>query len=108
MIFRHLKRIIKMSYILHKGKGQHLFLGSVWKNTIDNNVITVTPEANNLKTFSRSTQTLHREKGNLIQSIIQSLVYEFHIPTMIKITLFIILKGNKGSINSIFEIIFTQ
>ena len=63
MIFRHLKRIIKMSYILHKGKGQHLFLGSVWKNTIDNNVITVTPEANNLKLFPEALRPSTEKKG---------------------------------------------
>ena len=55
-----------MSYILHKGKGQHLFWGSVWKNTIDNNVSTVTPEANNLKTFPEAFRPSTEKKGDLI------------------------------------------
>ena len=64
--FSTFEKNYQMSYILHKGKGQHLFWGSVWKNTIDNNVSTVTPEANNFKTFPEALRPSTEKKGNLI------------------------------------------
>ena len=65
MIFRHLKRIIKCHISSTKEK-VNIYFGVQFERTIDNNVTTVTPEANNLKTFPEAFRPSTEKKGDLI------------------------------------------
>ena len=102
MIFRHLKRIIKCHISYTKEKVNIYFGVQFGRIRLITMLVRLRRKQTILKLFPEALRPSTEKRESNLKHNTFFLIHELHIPTMIKITLFIILKGRNGNINSIF------